>query len=134
MGARVLISDGWYKFNMSSISKIASKHVTEITVEDFQTLIDLEAEETAILELKADLSAPNGGKSWRKGEKSVQPTERDALAKEIVAFANTRGGRVFVGISESSDNPRRAKQLALPLPRIFDLAVSFQEVVHSERI
>ena len=104
---------------MTSITDIAVKPVSQITLADLATLIDLEAPETDILELKSALPLKKDAKGW--GDGKLHDSERDGLLQEIVAFANTRGGRIFVGIAESSDHPKRASKLAPPIPRLADL-------------
>ena len=48
---------------------------------------------------------------------------RDDLAKEVIAFANAYGGIVVVGIDETEDNPKRAKEIFSPqIPRVVDCA------------
>lgn len=87
-------------------------------------------EESRTFEIKTDLEKQQSGKSWRKkGE--LQPGERDDLAKEIVAFANTYGGLLIVGLKETSENPKRAQEPAEPLPRIFDLADRLRDAFSS---
>ena len=53
----------------------------------------------------------------------VGRTARDDIAKETVAFANAYGGVILVGIEETDDNPKRAKQIfSRQIPRVVDCA------------
>ncbi|MBB4279354.1 AlbA family DNA-binding domain-containing protein [Rhizobium mongolense] len=105
---------------MASILEIARKVVSEISIDDFETLIALQAPESDILELKSDLPTPDKASGWRSS-RSLHPKESRSLAKEIVAFANTSGGRIYVGIGETSDHPKRASSLGEPLPDLANL-------------
>jgi len=51
----------------------------------------------------------------------VEELAKERLFKEIVAFANRSGGRLFLGIQESPEKPPKAKQIT-PVPRCHDLA------------
>ena len=104
-----------------SFSEIVKKPLNRWTTADLENVCHLKVEESRTVEFKQDLGKQNSGKNWRKkGE--LQPGERDDLAKEIVALANTYGGIIVVGIVETKGKPNRAQSLAEPLPRIFDLA------------
>ncbi|ARQ08622.1 ATPase/AAA domain-containing protein [Rhizobium etli] len=105
---------------MPSVTEIMSKPAGELDLEDLLDVIHLEAPETDTLELKADLSLQKDVHGWRV-KKELHRQESKSLAKEVVALANTYGGRIFVGISESKDMPRRAHELASPLPAVHEL-------------
>jgi hypothetical protein len=101
------------------------KRSTEWTYDDLSRLIKLQLEESSWLELKRDLSSDGSAKGWRD-KRQVHPKERDGLAKEIVAFANSYGGTVIVGIAETDDHPKRAREFGKSLPDVHDLAESLQ--------
>jgi hypothetical protein len=54
---------------------------------------------------------------------------RNEIAKEVVAFANTYGGTILVGIDETKDKPNRAKQPAL-LPQVHELARRLRQSIY----
>jgi Putative DNA-binding domain len=75
-------------------------------------------EEDQTLEFKEALPVKDGSVDpWQSGSDKISPYARDTLAEEVVAFANAYGGVVIVGIEETEDNPRRAKQFKKPLVR-----------------
>lgn len=101
-------------------SYIGKTSIRAWTKDDLQKIVDSEAPESATLELKMDLPISNGSKGWRKSSK-IHQSERDGIAKEIVALANAYGGHVIVGIKETTSTPKRAESLAEPLPMLSDL-------------
>lgn len=86
-----------------------------------EKLVENETPESSLLELKQDLPLKDGAAGWRARSR-IHASERDGLAKEIVALANAYGGEIFVGIAESNDFPKRAIAIAEPLPNIEELA------------
>ena len=90
------------------------------TLSDLKDLVSSEREESVNFELKRDLPLADGATGWRK-KRSLHASERDGLAKEIVAFANTYGGTIIVGIHETKDAPKRSAALGQPLPEIYEL-------------
>lgn len=106
---------------MTSATSIARKHVNDLTLEDLRNLVELEAAESDRLELKRDLPISNDAKGWRETGK-LHRSEARAIAKEVVALANSYGGRVYIGIEETTDDPKRAASLAAPLPNAATLS------------
>jgi Putative DNA-binding domain len=53
---------------------------------------------------------------------------KDALAAEIIAFANTVGGTIIVGIDEDTAT-KRAKPPIFPIPRCKDLAARLHQAI-----
>jgi hypothetical protein len=82
------------------------------------------------LELKSDLPTKDGRPDpWHSGG-SIGDYARNEIAEEIIAFANTLGGVVCVGITETADHPKRADSPS-PLPRVHDLARRLRQSVYS---
>lgn len=81
-----------------------------------QGLIDTEAIASGLLAFKRE---PTGGK-WA-AEAKLNDKARDGLLRDIIAFANTHGGTLHIGIEASDETPRRAKALNA-VPRVVDLA------------
>ena len=78
---------------------------------EVQAVVDAEAAETIDFELKRALPGKNGADPWMSGGK-LGDDAKDELAAEIIAFANTVGGTLIVGIDEDTTT-NRAK---LPIP------------------
>jgi hypothetical protein len=77
--------------------------------------------ESGQVEFKQDIPGRDGKRDpWHDG-KDFAAYGRDKLFKEIVAFANTLGGHLVLGIEETEDKPPTAKAIH-PIPRCHDLA------------
>jgi hypothetical protein len=77
--------------------------------------------ESGQVEFKKDIPERNGKLDpWHAG-KDFATYGRDKLFKEIVAFANTLGGHLVLGIEETESKPPTAKAIH-PIPRCDDLA------------
>ena len=85
-----------------------SKPLLEIDEVDLQALCDAGYPETDQVEYKEFLPGRTGPDAWHDGANSFTDFARDQIFAEIVAFANTRGGHLLLGIEESSDSPKRA--------------------------
>lgn len=99
-----------------------SKSLGDINSGDVSDLAKSGHPETEEVEFKVDVPAREGGRDgWHTGSKSISDFGRNKLLKEIIAFANAHGGHLLLGIDETKDNPRRAKEV-VPVPRCADLA------------
>ena len=108
--------------------RILRDSLNTITAVDIVQLCDDQAAEGTELELKQDLPSRAGRSDpWHTGG-SIGEYARNEIAEEIVAFANTLGGVVLVGIEETTDHPKRAAR-PLPLPRIHELARRLRQAV-----
>lgn len=96
---------------------IFSKSINEITREDIENLIKEGYTEDLHLEYKRELSKD----TWQNNQKGIAKKSKEKLAEEVIAFANTDGGILIVGIEESSDNPPRAESI-YSIPNVTDLA------------
>jgi hypothetical protein len=103
--------------------------LSRITREDIEQLCADAVSEGLELELKSDLPArgdqPDG---WYIGQ-GFGDYARNQIAEEIIAFANTMGGVVLIGVKETVDHPRRTDK-PNPLPRVHDLARRLRQAVH----
>jgi Schlafen, AlbA_2 len=101
-----------------------------IATDDIQQLCADQVPEGAEIELKSDLpsKAGRGADPWHAGG-GIGDYARNEIAEEIIAFANTFGGIVCVGINETADHPKRAKS-PNPLPRVHDLARRLRQAVY----
>ena len=109
---------------------ILSQDLNSITANDLAQLCADRVAEGLTLEFKADLPSRAGkaADSWYAG-KSFSEGARNAIAEEVVAFANTFGGVVLLGINETSDKPSRAESIN-SLPRVHELARSLRQPIH----
>lgn len=107
--------------------------IETITFPDIVDLITTRAEEGIRLEFKEALSTNDGRPDrWMRDQSGIGRIARDDIAREVVAFANAYGGVIIVGIAETDDHPKRAKQLAEPqLPRVADCAEQLARALRS---
>jgi len=102
-----------------------TKPLDELTQQDLETLRDKKWPESQNVEFKRGLSAEKGRPDPWYADGKVGEYAKQKLFKEIVALANSSGGRLFLGVGESSDKPPVAETIC-PLPRCHDLAESLE--------
>ena len=102
--------------------RILHEPLNSIDANDIHQLCADGVSEGTEFELKADLPSKAGPQQdpWYKGG-PIGDYARNQIAEEIIAFANTLGGVVCVGINETADHPKRAAS-PNPLPRVHELA------------
>ena len=103
------------------MSHLRFKPIREWSIEDLEQIVREQWPEDSTFELKSSLPLSTGAKGWVSA-RTIHTSEREGIAKEVVALANNRGGLVVVGIEETKDTPKRAFKLATPIPQIHDLA------------
>jgi len=110
--------------------RILRSPIESINAQDIQQFCADQIAEGLEIELKADLPSKAGFATdpWHTG-KSVGQYARNEIADEVVAFANTFGGVVCIGITETKDHPKRADS-PNPLPRVHDLARQLRQAVY----
>jgi len=101
-----------------------------LNVNDLHRLCADEIPEGTEVEYKSALPVKGGRglDAWHEDGR-IGEYARNEIAEEIIAFANTFGGVLCVGIQESSDHPKRASGLQ-PLPRVHDLARRLRQAVY----
>ena len=101
-----------------------------LTAADIDQLCADQAAEGTELELKSELPSKAGRAAdpWHAGG-GIGEYARNEIAEEIIAFANTFGGVVCIGIEETADHPKRAKA-PRPIPRVHELARRLRQAVH----
>ena len=104
---------------------VLGKPLSELEAADIALLCQEQQPEGAQFEIKSDLPTRNGK---RADYKIMGDYARNALAAEIVAFANSYGGTMVIGIVESSDKPNRATAISA-LPDCSDLARRLRQSV-----
>lgn len=111
-------------------SELVSKPLHKWTVDDLKLIVERQSEESQFLEFKGVMTLKDGALGWNDKGK-IHDSERDGLAKEIVAFANAYGGHLIVGIKESEENPRIAGKLAEPHSNAIELAERLRSALKS---
>jgi hypothetical protein len=101
-----------------------------LNINDLNRLCADEIPEGTEVEYKSALPVKTGRglDAWHENG-SIGEYARNEIAEEIIAFANTFGGVLCVGIQESNDHPKRAAGLQ-PLPRVHDLARRLRQAVY----
>jgi hypothetical protein len=107
--------------------------IDEITFKHIDDLTKAKVEEGIRLEFKKTFSTRDGQPDrWMLDQSSIGRNARDDIAKEVVAFANAYGGVVIIGIDETDDHPKRARELASPqIPRVADCAEQLARALRS---
>jgi hypothetical protein len=102
--------------------------LSEVTPQEVQNVITLQAAESWDFELKRDLPAKKGKTDpWMTGGK-IGDDAKDELAAEIIAFANAGGGTLIVGIGEDRAT-KRAIPPIVPLPRCKEAAERLHQAI-----
>jgi hypothetical protein len=105
--------------------------LSEVVASEVHAVIQDEAAETLDFELKRTLPAKRGVDPWTINGK-LGDDAKDELAAEIIAFANTMGGTLIVGIDEDTAT-KRAKPPLFPIPRCKEAAARLHQAI-SDRI
>jgi len=106
---------------------VHGKTLDAITIDDLEHLVASGAPETGELEFKGMLPwraagrEPHQPDGWTEDGDRIGADARDEILSEMIAFANADGGTLILGLHETEDAPRRAKELE-PLPDCRDLA------------
>jgi hypothetical protein len=110
--------------------RISSEPLDSIVADDIHQLCTDQISEGAEIEFKADLPHKDGiGKDSWYSSGPIGDRARNEIAEEVVAFANTFGGVVCIGIHETADHPKRAS-LPNPIPRVHELARRIRQAVY----
>ena len=100
-----------------------TKPVDELTAQDIRGLVTNQIQEGELVEFKEGLSS-SGNAGQSTGQFRITNEDKIKVIKEIVAFANGYGGRLFIGIKEDGGNPPVATAVA-PLTDCTNLADRF---------
>jgi hypothetical protein len=105
-------------------------NLESLTAQDVLQVCSDHIPEGIEVEYKSDLPVKGGRTqdAWHSGG-TVGEYARNAIAEEITAFANTMGGTVCLGITETQDHPKRADR-PQPLPRVHELARRIRQAVY----
>jgi predicted HTH transcriptional regulator len=110
---------------------LLTKPFDQITAADIHALCENGgAYESLVLEFKRELpSRDSRPDPWGAGGEFTAYA-RDRLFREIVAFANSRGGTLVLGIDEIGGNPPRAGTI-MRLSRVNDLAARLEDAARA---
>jgi hypothetical protein len=91
------------------------RRLSEVTAEEIRALIDLEVTESADVEFKREMpfDTNKGSDPWVQDGK-ISEHSKDVLGSEIVAFANTGGGTLIIGIEEEKTTKKAEKLTPVP--------------------
>ena len=102
------------------MSSLRNKPISQWTIDDLNLVVSQEWVEDSQFEIKQSLPLKKDARGWAHSAK-IHASERDGLAQEIVAFANSRGGLIVVGLAETNESPKRAQALSPPIPNVNEL-------------
>ncbi len=103
---------------MNMIS-LFTKSIELLTGEDVLTVLGWP--ESLTVDFKKDLwTKDHKPSAWATGG-SLEDRARDKILKEVIAFANTSGGHLVLGVDETKEAPPAAAAIT-PIPRCVDLA------------
>jgi hypothetical protein len=97
-------------------AELLAKPVREMTAIDVAAIATGGVIEDAQTEFKEAVPGSGWANNLKLDEKG-----RDGVLKEIIAFANSFGGTLYVGIEETQNEPKRSSAL-MPVPRVAQLA------------
>jgi len=108
-----------------------TKPLEEITPADLEELTRHGWPESENVEYKAELHREKGNQQdrWYAGG-DISDASKKKIFKELVAFANTSGGRLFLGIRETHEKPPRAESIQ-PVPQCAELAERLEQAAIS---
>ena len=102
-----------------------NKSLKKITIEDVNSLIETKKTEDQEVEFKKTLPCEKGEDSWITSQKKVGSYAKKKILEELIAFANSYGGLLIIGIEESKTSPPYAIKLN-PIPSVKALAERFK--------
>jgi hypothetical protein len=105
-----------------------TKPLESLTAADLQELTERQWSESENVEYKGDLHRENNRPDPWYTDGDISRPSKFKIFKELVAFANTSGGRLFLGVTETHDRPPRADTIH-PIPRCCDLAERLEQSI-----
>jgi hypothetical protein len=85
------------------------KRLVEVTPADVDQVCAQRVQEDEQVEYKSTFGRDSAPDPWTAGAERIGNAAKSAIAKELIAFANTRGGTLLVGIQE--DGEKRAEKI-----------------------
>jgi hypothetical protein len=108
---------------------MVGKPLRDIDHNDLLLLCKKSWREDEQFELKQDLPSKFGLDSWHTAG-TISAYARDKILAEVVAFANSYGGDVVIGMAETLEKPAAAERVS-PVPNCVDLAERLDEQARS---
>lgn len=107
------------------------KRATQITRDDVQRLLAEQWPESADLELKAEFPADGKGERdrWYRDQSSIGDRARNEIVEQAIAMANSGGGTLILGVSETDEKPPRASPPIVPIPKCANAAVRVRDII-----
>jgi Putative DNA-binding domain len=105
-----------------------ARPIESLKLEDVEDLCAQGWPENQNTEFKEAL--PDRGKDSWSLSATISDFAKERIFKEIVAFANSSGGRLFLGIEESDEKPASATKIR-EIPNCHDLAERLQRAAYS---
>lgn len=91
---------------------VHEKSVQDMNIGDVGEIIEKQTPENDRLEFKGGLSSDKRHPDeWIPGRYVVTDKAKEGIIKHLIAFANTSGGRLILGVAESDTEPRYAKAI-----------------------
>jgi Putative DNA-binding domain len=103
--------------------------LSEVTAVEIHALISNDVSEGSDIEFKRELPAKNPPDAWMSGGR-IGDEAKDQLAAEIIAFANTDGGTLVLGLGEDSATKKAVAPIR-PLPKCKEAANSLFQSISS---
>lgn len=94
--------------------------LSDVTAAEILSLFEADVSEGLDLEFKRSLPAKSGTDPWMIGGR-IGDEAKDHLTREIIAFANTDGGTLIVGVDEDPANKRAIAPIR-PIPKCKEAA------------
>lgn len=103
------------------------------TLSEIQARIASEAIENDALEFKKELSTKKGRENpWLQGKNDIGGSAKENILKEVIAFANTKGGELILGVDESKEDNKPAHAIgSSPISRCQLLAQKLHQISDS---
>lgn len=98
-----------------------NKEFKYLSKSDIEDLINEKYPEDLHVEYKGKLPCNKGNDPWYKDQKKIGDKARNEILEEVIAFANSDGGFLIIGIEETKNKPPRADRVNY-LPEVNALA------------
>jgi hypothetical protein len=103
------------------------RKLSDVAAAEILALFEAEVSEGLDLEFKRSLPAKNGADPWMTGGR-IGDEAKDHLTREIIAFANTDGGTLILGMDEDRKSKRAIAPL-WPIPRCKEAANNLHQSI-----
>ena len=104
------------------MNRFFGKRIQDLSIDDVESLRN--TPESQVFEIKKGLPEDTIGSTQKNSSKSgveVSDYSKEGIFAELVAFANSEGGWLVIGMSETEDTPHRASKI-VPLANCGEIA------------